>query len=141
MPFDNGYALLIGVGTYAHSEDHSVASTARDAQAVAAVLRDEEYCGYPDSHVQVLCDASATRAGMLAGLNKLVGDVEHATDTVFIFYSGHGVIGADGAYYLTCSDTQFSNGKVVRGTGVSQQELLALVKQLVAKKVLLIFNA
>ncbi len=141
MSFDNGHALLIGVGTYQNSPDHTVNNTAKDAQSIAKVLRDRKFCGYPDNQVQVLSDATATRDGILGGLKKLVQDVEQADATVLLFYSGHGVFGSDGEYYLTSSDTQFSGGKVVPGTGVGQQELLTLVKDLVAKKVLMIFNA
>src|SRR4051812_23741830 len=103
MAFDNGQALLIGVGTYQNSPDHTVPNTAKDAQTVADVLRDEGFCGYPNDQIQVLSGATATRAGILGGLNKLIQDVKNAGDTVLIFYSGHGVFGSDEAYYLTSS--------------------------------------
>ena len=47
MSFSHAYALLIGVGSYAQAPQLNVPITAADAQAVAAVLRDPQDCGYP----------------------------------------------------------------------------------------------
>ena len=42
-----------------------------DAQAVAQVIKDGKYCGYPDKQVEVLSDANATRAGTVGALDRL----------------------------------------------------------------------
>jgi hypothetical protein len=139
MTFAQGYALLIGVGSYQHHSSMNVAITTRDAHAVAAVLRDERLCGYPAEQVRLLADGSATRAELLAALEALAQLDEDAT--VILFYAGHGEYGTDGNYYLTTHDTQLQGGKVVAGTGVSEQDLLARLRNVKARRLLAIFNA
>ncbi len=140
MPtFPNAHALLIGIGSYAHAPAMDVPVTARDAGAVAAVLRDPRFCGYPADRVRLLSDAAATRAGVLAALEALATGAG-ADDTVLIFYAGHGEYGDDG-YYLTTHDTQFAQRKVVRGSGVSAAELIARLRAIPARRLLLIVNA
>lgn len=140
MPFPQGHALLIGVGTYQYAPRMNVQVTVADAQEVAAVLRDPQFCGYPQQQVSLLQEQSATRDGILSSLDALAARTTE-NDTVLLFYCGHGDYGEDGAYYLTSYDTQFRGAKVVQGTGVSQQELLAKLQALTARRVLLIFNA
>ena len=64
MAFEQGYALLIGVGTYAHHRALNVPITVADAKAVKKVLIDPSLCGYPDGHVTLLraalCQVAST---------------------------------------------------------------------------------
>ena len=140
MTFNQGHALVIGVGSYTQAQHMDVPITVSDAAAVAAVLVDPARCGYPPAQVQVLHDATATRAGMLAALDRLATQTQ-PSDTVLIFYAGHGAYGTDGRYYLTSSDTRIANSKVVAGTGVSDQELVERLAKLRAERVLVICNA
>src|SRR5690349_10860372 len=98
MPFTHGHALLIGVGTYQNTPGLNVPVTADDARAVALVLRDPRFCGYPESQVALLNDERATSAGILAALDQLASRVGLG-DTVVLFYCGHGDFGEDGQYY------------------------------------------
>jgi hypothetical protein len=140
MPFTQGHALLIGVGTYQHRPQMNAPITADDARAVAAVLRDERQCGYPSDQVNVLTDATAGRAQILDALDSLAKLGEDAT--IFLFYAGHGDYGTDGNYYLTTHDTQKDTSlRVIPGSGVSEQELLIKLRAIKAKRLLLIFNA
>jgi len=141
MAFDNGYALLIGVGTYINAPNLNVPVTTADAEQVAVVLGDPQFCGYPTGQVTLLRDDQATRAGILQALDILAARATKG-DTVVLFYSGHGHYGEDGAYYLTTNDMQLTaTGKVADGTAVRQDELLASLQRLQAERVLLIFNA
>jgi tetratricopeptide (TPR) repeat protein len=69
--FRSGHALIIGIGSYQHESGLNVPITAADAQAVATVLRDPQYCGYPETQVSLLSNAGATREGILAALTDL----------------------------------------------------------------------
>jgi hypothetical protein len=141
MAFDNGHALLIGVGTYSNAPKLNVPVTTADAEQVAIVLGDPQFCGYPTSQVTLLRDDQATRAGILQALDDLAARAGK-DDTVVLFYSGHGHYGEDDAYYLTTNDMQLTaSGKVANGTAVRQDELLAKLQRLQAERVLLIFNA
>ncbi|MCX7792534.1 MAG: caspase family protein [Chloroflexaceae bacterium] len=116
MAFDTAHALLIGIGSYAHAPRFNVPVTAADAIAVAGVLRDPRYCGYPPEQVTLLSGAAATREGVLAALDALAARVGEG-DTVLVFYAGHGEYGDDG-YYLTTHDTRLEGRKVAAGTGL-----------------------
>ncbi len=138
MTFTRGHALIIGVGTYTHAPHLNVPITVADAQAVAAVVANSDYCGYPSAQVTLLSGATANRASILAALDTLAQTGED--DTVLVFYAGHGMYGDDG-YYLTTHDTSVSGRKVVLGTGIREAELIAKLRAITAKRVLLIVNA
>jgi hypothetical protein len=115
-----------------------------DAAAVAGVLRDPQYCGYPDAQVALLTDASATRQGILDALDRLAGAVGEG-ETVLLFYAGHGMDGEDGAYHLATCDVRLvgepGKRKVAAGAGISQSELLNKLRAIKAGRMLMIFNA
>lgn len=140
MAFDKGHALVIGVGTHRHHPGIDVRISVTDAEAVAAVLRDANACGYPAGQVQVVHDAGATKAGILAALDDLAAAAK-PDDTAFLFFCGHGALGTDGNYYLVGHDARVQNGRVVAGTGVSEAELLQKLRGIAAQRMLLLFNA
>lgn len=140
MPFTNGHALVIGVGLYQHISQHNVPIAARDAEAVSAVLRDPARCGYPASQVTLLTNQAATRQAILSKLDALARTLT-AENTLFLFFVGHGVYGTDGNYYLATHDTRLQGSQVVAGTGVSEAELLGKLRQVEARRMLLVINA
>jgi len=137
--FPAAHALLIGIGNYAHVPQLNVPITAADARAVAAVLYDPQFCGYPPEQVTLLSGTTASRDGVLAAFDALAARVGEG-DTVFVFYAGHGEYGDDG-YYLTTHDTRLAGRKVAVGTGLRESELIAKLRAIKAKRVLLIINA
>ena len=140
MPFGGGHALLIGVGSHTYAPHLDVPISVEDAKAVAEILTNEAYCGYPQNQVKVLHDRTATREGILGELAEMTGRVK-SDDTVTIFYCGHGDYGTDGEYYLVGYDARISGSKVQAGTGVSQSALVERLANIPAKRVLVIFNA
>ena len=139
MTFTNGFALVIGIGTYANTPKLNVPITAQDAKEIAEVLKDQSKCGYPAQQVTLLNDADTTRDRILQEFDAIAQKVSD-NDTFFLFYSGHGEYGTDG-YYLTTHDTQLENKKVVTGTGISEKELLEKLRAIKAKRTFLFFNA
>ncbi len=137
--FTHGHALIIGIGNYQHSPRHSVPTTAADAQAVARVVQDAQFCGYPAAQVALLSNGSATRSDILAALDTLAQTSKD--DTVLLFYSGHGDYDTGSNYTLTTHDTQWQDRRVVPGTAISQTELLDKLRAIPARRVLLFFNA
>jgi hypothetical protein len=140
MTFSSGHALVIGVGKYQHMNKHNVPIAAKDAATVAETLQNPAICGYPAGQVTLLTDQDATRAEILSALESLVAKMD-ADSTLFLFFVGHGVYGTDGNYYLTAHDSQLQGKQVVAGTGVSDAELLDKLRQLKAKRMLLVINA
>lgn len=141
MHFTHGHALLIGVGSYQVAPQLNVPITVADATAVAEVLHDPCFCGYPPSQVTLLHDDTATRDAILTALKTLVQRTT-AADTVLLFYSGHGEYSADGVYHLTTHDTRFdAAGKVAPATAISQADLVTALRDLPAQRLLVLVNA
>jgi hypothetical protein len=144
MSFDQGYALVVGVGTHKHSPENDVLITVRDAEAVEAILADPTKCGYPPKQVWPLSKDKATRSAILTKLDQLAAKVTKDS-TVLVFFAGHGALGSDDQYYLVTHDAQFVDGDdellVKPGTGISQAEMLAKLRAIKAKRAILIFNA
>ena len=122
--FENGHALIIGIGAYDESR-LTAPSTAADAVAIAAALRDDEVAGYPKDNVVLLSDADATVARIGDELDKLAGRAPPRDATVIVFYAGHGLVGTSGEYFLTARDTKIVPGTVPRkSTALPESSLL-----------------
>jgi hypothetical protein len=140
MSFSTGHALLIGVGLYQHISQYNVPIAARDAEAVREALLDPDLCAYPAGQVTLLTNENATRAAVLSALEGLAAKLD-AESTLFLFFVGHGVYGTDGNYTLTTHDSQLDGKRLRAGTGVSEIELLDKLRQIKAKRMLLVINA
>lgn len=138
--FPDGRALLIGIGK-GYSGGLELPDVVRhDAEALGAVLRDPELCGYPASQVHLLLDADATRSNILSALQELV-DTTKPNDTVIIFFSGHGgqwTVGADAFGYICPADYVVMDPE---NTGIKTDELSNLVNAIPAARVVLILDA
>lgn len=139
MTFEQGHALLIGVGNHTHHPHLNVPITAADAEAVAAVVTNPNYCGYPAGQCTVLTNEAATQEGVSAALDHL-GQLSPQA-TVFIFFAGHGGTGTDGLYYLLTHDVKMIGNKVKAGTGISQKTLLKKLRAIQAERCIMFFNA
>ena len=151
MAFINGHALVIGVGSYGPNPPLSASGdekrpgdvpiTTADAEAVVAILTDPRYCGYPTKQVKLLHDGEATRERILAELDRLAATTG-PDDTVFVFYAGHGEYDAEQHFCLTTNDTRLDKDhKVIAKSGVREDELLRRIKQIPARRALLVFNS
>jgi hypothetical protein len=80
-------ALLIGINRYPKFPDRQLHGCVNDVTLMHSMLRD--HFGFPAENSTVLLDEQATRANILAGLDKLVANTK-ADDVVVVFYSGHG---------------------------------------------------
>ena len=139
MAFDTGYALLIGIGSYQYEPGLNVPLTVKDAQVIETTLQDLNYCAYPEQQILFLHNEIATRQNIEDALDALAKSLSD-TDTLFVFYSGHGDYGDDG-YYLTTYDTRLDGNRVVAGSGLREKVLLEKLNAIKAKRVFLFFNA
>ena len=142
MAFEQGHALVIGVGSYEHIPYANIPISAADALAVAEVLADPKLCGYPPTQVTILRDATARREQVLAALDALATNAP-PEGTVLLYYCGHGDYAVDGDYYFTTHDSKVDPGgtRLATGGGVSELELIAKLRSVRARRVLLILNA
>jgi hypothetical protein len=84
MPvMDNAYALVIGIAEYQHI---NTLPRVQDAQHIADLLIDPNYCGFPTDHVKLLLDGQASQTALRQGLGDLA-ERSHVDSTVLIFFS------------------------------------------------------
>lgn len=89
--FSYGHALLIGIADYADPRLRVAGgTTASDARALGALLRDPQAAAYPERQVRVLTDAKATRTAILDALEALAHE---ATDgAALVCFAGRGAM-------------------------------------------------
>lgn len=142
--FPGGHALVIGVDTYLYSEERGVPNTALDAGHVYDVLVNPSLCGYDKGNMQLYRGSDAARAKIIAELETYSFSLKD-TDTLLIYYAGHGMYDYEGRYYLTAHDTQFVKigGKtfVKPETAICDTDLIKLLRQIPVKRLVTIFNA
>jgi Caspase domain/CHAT domain len=138
--FNQGYALLIGVGECV-DPTLSLSVTVQDMKALRQILVDPALCAYPDNdqHIQLLHDQTATKSGILDSLAQLRDRV--ATDpeaTVIVYYSGHGWLeqSTDG-YYLIPHDFDRYEW---RTTALSATDFNQALQSIKAKRFLVILD-
>lgn len=138
----NGYALIVGVGTYQHGS-LSVDNTAWDAEDLYAVLTDPALCAYPPDNVTLLTHQKATSANITKALADLQARVAADRDaTVFIFFSGHGWQGDD--YYFLTHETVLSGPadqpQVQPGTALPNRRFLEEIRKILSQRLVIVIN-
>lgn len=130
--FTQGHACIVGVGA-------DLLNTVKDAQGIADILRDSERCAYGPDQVQLLTAEQATRADILAALDKLATTAD-AESTVLIYFSGHGYQVASPmgeAYYLM---PHGYDQKKLYQTAISGAEFTAKLRAIPAKKLVILLD-
>lgn len=137
--FEQGFALVIGVGDYVGEGFASLPATVEDANAVARVLKDPARCAYPEDRVTVLTGNEASRRRILNALEHLA---EQATpdSTVVIFFSGHGGqmhVGSSIETYLCPRGADINE---LDNSAISRDAFSAVLKKIRARKLLVILD-
>lgn len=138
--FQQGHALIIGVGEHLHASDYDAPLTGVDAEVIAATLIDPAICGYPHDQVSLLTNEQASHSRIVEELERLTQQTNEDS-TVFIFFSGHGLLAADKSYHLASYDMKLEGTKIVAGSGLSESKLLEIVRRIPARHLLFIVNA
>lgn len=82
--FENGYALLVGVGA-------DLPVTVKDATGLKDILTDKGRCAYSEDNVRLLTEKQATRQDILNGLDWLkIQAQDDPQASVIVYFSGHG---------------------------------------------------
>lgn len=88
-PVHTKYALVVGIGRFRDPKIPTLQFTAKDAEDLAAVLKDSRYGRFDPANVTVLTDDRATRANILSALNEISLKAQE-DDLVFLYVSSHG---------------------------------------------------
>lgn len=127
-------ALIVGVSTYASPDVSVLSGVPADiplAQDMARAM------GIPVAHTQVLRDAEATKAGVLAALDKLANEVTEG-GRVFIYFSGHGTRWFDPAS-RACKEGLLAHD----GQAITNEEIALHTRRIhaLADKLVVVFDA
>jgi uncharacterized caspase-like protein len=95
------WLLAVGVQKFVDTRIATLAYTTLDADSIRDYF---EADGVPADHVLLLVDEQATKANILSALDTIRKKIS-AADTLFFFYSSHGVGDAKGRTYFVTFDT------------------------------------
>jgi hypothetical protein len=112
----------------------------KDARDIADVLKSADHCGYLPSNIELLIDGDATSHGIREGLRRLA-QTTTPDDIAVIFFSGHGgrrESGPEAGTYLLPVDC---DPRRLRDTALSSDELTALLKEIRARRVVVLLDA
>ncbi|WP_420640883.1 caspase family protein [Candidatus Leptofilum sp.] len=139
MPFEHGYAVVIGVDENNISR-LALPTVAKDVQAVHDVLVHPERCAYKPDNVKLLKGAESTKTEILDALYWLQDKVkEDAEATAVLYYSGHGMVDkATDQYYLIPYNIRSMSR--VRADAIKAEELTAEISTIKAKRMLAILD-
>lgn len=127
----DGLALAIGVSRYRRL---APLPEVQDAQDVAAALVDPSLCAYPPAAVTVLLEEEATRAAIVAALERLASRAT-ASSTVFVYFSGHGTHAAgDETSYLVPVEGDDASDAALARTAIAGPELTELLRAIPARR-------
>jgi hypothetical protein len=108
---------VIGASRYLHV---SKLRTTLDVPGVCEILTSQDHCAYPPGRVMVLDEEAATRDSILDALRVTCERARSPGSRTFVYFSGHGGQGADGASYLLPIDARRGQ---YRTTAISAREL------------------
>ena len=119
--FTAGHALVIGIGSYQYIPRWNVPITARDAEEIAAVLRDPQLCAYIPEQVRLLTGPEATRESLLgqldtvSGLSKVLDRLGHGDDASIGHVAAAVELVLEGMHLTRRIDKQMVEGRTVYG--------------------------
>jgi hypothetical protein len=104
----NRWAVVIGIGQYAHSGKafQNLKYADKDAKAFSKFLRSPQGGGFSADHILCLTNEKATVENVRHAMFEFLAQADK-DDLAVIFFSGHGVPRAnDKNFFMLCHDTQ-----------------------------------
>ncbi len=128
--FENGYAVIIGVG-------NDLPITVKDARSIADIIIDPNTCGYLEENVKLLVNDKASRKNILDALDWLALQTSKDSDsTAIIYFSGHG--GDKPHYHLVPFDY---NPNDIDNSTISGDEFTEKLRNVKSKKLLVLLDS
>lgn len=99
---DRSYAVLIGASRYHDTDLPDLPAVSNNVTALALALADSDYGGFAPDHCAVVSNPDSVRAAY----RQLRESANLATDTLLVYYAGHGLLGpVKQELYLALPDT------------------------------------
>jgi formylglycine-generating enzyme len=133
------WAVIVGVNDYEDKQINDLQFAVADATAIYKLLTDSKLEGFEPAKVKLLTDTSETkpnRENILLALKSIERNADEK-DTIFIFFSGHGIEERGMSYFLP-SDT---NINLVSDTAISMDRFMRPLEDTKAKTQILFFDA
>lgn len=137
--FTAGHAVVIGIAGYRYASPLPDA-VRNDARDVADILTSEAYCGYRQDNVHLLLDEDATLAGLRTALAS-VAKASGSSDSVIIFFSGHGARLGDPANPQSALLPVEFDFRTPHTTSLSESEFSSALRRIGAKRLLVLIDA
>lgn len=119
------YALIVGVSKYQNQDVVQLQYAHADAKLFEQHLRSPRGGGLTDSEITILTNEGATIAAIRMAIDTLLKLKAGKTDTVILFFAGHGTSAASDGYVLaTDSDPQN-----LKDTALPMSEVQALFQE------------
>jgi len=138
-PIRNRYALVVGVGRFRHGIN-TLEFAARDALAYHQFLTDPRRGQFRPENVTLLTDENATRAAIVAALDRLRA-IAQEDDLVTLYISSHGSPpDKRGAVNVVTYDTEPTPRERVWQTSITEEILKDFVEGLRAKRLVVVLD-
>ncbi len=135
------HVVTIGINEYAQSS-MNLRYAAPDAEAIAQLLASRGEQLFEQVKMTTLLNQAATREGILDAL-RAVGDVAKPTDTLAIFFAGHGAMVGQ-RYYFVPHEFNNTEGNMaddaLRSQGLAADEIGDEIAKISALKRLVVFD-
>ncbi|MEM7535055.1 MAG: caspase family protein, partial [Chloroflexota bacterium] len=134
-------ACCIGINTYQNPKMNTLTYAASDAQTLATILRDQEFGAF-DEVIEVL-NEEATKQNILHQLKEILLNSDlSASDTVLVYFSGHGALDNSENFFLVPYDIDYlANDKIDPTTSVHITNIHQLLDNTDAGTVVVILDA
>ncbi len=130
LPRATLWVLAVGVSRYRKPE-YNLGFCRADAEAISAALKQQKGLAFGDVQTRVLVDEQATVEGIKGGLQWVRKSASPA-DVAVVHFSGHGVRGPRGLYYIT---HEGDLGDLDR-TCLNWQEVAAQLREIPSRQIL-----
>lgn len=123
-------ALLVGINEYSKMPNATLTTPIADVKAIGEVLRNE----FNFAQVDVLLDEQATTAAIRESFVRL-GRTMKPEDNLVIYFAGHGNLANSGVGVWITADSRDD------WDGISDMEIIAALRMIAARRVLLISDS
>jgi hypothetical protein len=132
------HAIVVGIDTYEHLRDAQgrrvdLRLAVKDATRMAGVLASSAMRNYygAGNSVRTLTDRDATAAAVIGALEGVVARAT-SDDTIVLHFSGHGLAGSNGEFFLALSSTTAAD---LAGTAIAWSRIADVLKSSKARVV------
>jgi hypothetical protein len=131
------YALVIGINEYKDERIVPLRFAVADAKAVRDALVDPLRGGFLERNVVLLANEKADRVTITATLQR-ISEQAKAGDLVLVYFSGHGVVDADGQIYLLTAEARRD---LLSATALKRTDFMQQLERIPADKVVVMLDA